>query len=154
MKDSYIRTMDKDFAFQLYKVRRESRNLVIEYSLTNVGSHSNTLTMYTHDQEPVVIDNSGGSYKCHVGSNSEVQPTMDGKSFREYGWGKNFDFKPGQPMMGTVTVIGFSEKATQVSMTLYAVPTSGSLTYRTLEFVNVPIETDDKGVVYNRLSTE
>ena len=67
---------------------------------------------------------------------------IDGRSFADYGWGREVVFMPNQAIKGSFMIKDFDPNATAVSVscnTRLSQPSGESLMYDHIEFVNLPI---------------
>lgn len=142
---SYIKMCDWRLTFRFTKCERVEGGLYIQYVMTNTGFDKKVQISFWMPSS-AAHDDLGNTYVCSSqGHMSDVKAMIDGKSFAEYGWGRDVIFMPNQAIKGSFMIKDFDQNATAVSVSCHtrlSQPSGESLMYEHIEFVNLPIDED------------
>lgn len=140
--NSYIKMCDWRMTFRFTKCERVNGGLYIQYVLNNTGFDKKVQISFWMPSA-AAHDDLGNTYKCSSQElYSDVKAMIDGKSFADYGWGREVVFMPNQAIKGSFMIKDFDPNATAVSVscnTHLSKPSGESLMYDHIEFVNLPI---------------
>lgn len=140
--NSYIKMCDLRMTFRFTKCERVDGGLYIQYVINNTGFDKKVQISFWMPSA-AAHDDLGNTYKCSSQDlYSDVKAMIDGKSFADYGWGRDVVFMPNQAIKGSFMIKDFDPNATAVSVscnTRLSQPSGESLMYDHIEFVNLPI---------------
>lgn len=140
--NSYIKMCDWRMTFRFTKCERVDGGLYIQYVINNTGFDKKVQISFWMPSA-AAHDDLGNTYKCSSQDlYSDVKAMIDGKSFADYGWGRDVVFMPNQAIKGSFMIKDFDPNATAVSVscnTRLSKPSGESLMYDHIEFVNLPI---------------
>lgn len=140
--NSYIKMCDWRMTFRFTKCERVDGGLYIQYVINNTGFDKKVQISFWMPSA-AAHDDLGNTYKCSSQDlYSDIKAMIDGKSFADYGWGRDVVFMPNQAIKGSFMIKDFDPNATAVSVscnTRLSKPSGESLMYDHIEFVNLPI---------------
>ena len=142
IESSYIKMCDWRMTFRFTKCERVDGGLYIQYVINNTGFDKKVQISFWMPSA-AAHDDLGNTYKCSSQDlYSDIKAMIDGKSFADYGWGRDVVFMPNQAIKGSFMIKDFDPNATAVSVscnTRLSKPSGESLMYDHIEFVNLPI---------------